>query len=300
MGLLRDGEWQPDATRDQFDHDAFDARIGTDADAEFAPAADRYHLYVSRACPWAHRATLVRRLCGLDDAISVDVVDPVRHDRGWEFSPETDGCTPESNYGFDTLYEVFRWVDPTYTGRVTVPILYDTVTKTIVNEESAAIARMLATAFDAFATTDRDLYPPSLRDDIDAAIDDVHASINTAVYRAGFADSQADYETAVRGLFDALDRWDDRLAGHRYAVGDRLTLADVFLFPTLYRFDAVYHTHFNRPASSPSAPTSTGRHHTTGRPASGRRPTRHSGDARSTTRREVTEIRPFFRSTLAS
>jgi putative glutathione S-transferase len=243
MGLLHDGEWEPDATRDQYDHDAFDAWIGPEAD--FPAEAGRYHLYISRACPWAHRVALVRRLCGLEDAIGVDVVDPVRHDRGWEFTPEADGCTSESNYGFDTLYEVFRWAEPTYTGRVTVPILYDTETKTIVNEESADIARMLVTAFDAHATTDRELYPPERRDDIDAAIDDIHDSINTAVYRAGFADTQAAYEDAVWDLFDALERWDGRLADRRYAVGDRLTLADVFLFPTLYRFDAVYHTHFN-------------------------------------------------------
>jgi putative glutathione S-transferase len=242
MGLLHDGEWDPDATRDQYDHDTFDARIAPDT--EFPPAAGRYHLYLSRACPWAHRTALVRRLLGLDDVISVDVVDPVRRDRGWEFAPEKAGCTSESNYGFDKLYEVFRWADPTYTGRVTVPILYDTETKTIVNEESADISRTLATAFDDFRTREFDLYPPSLRDEIDTAIDDIHTSINAAVYRAGFADSQAEYEDAIRDLFDALDRWDDRLADRRYVVGDRLSLADVFLFPTLYRFDAVYHTHF--------------------------------------------------------
>ncbi|AXG08694.1 glutathione S-transferase family protein [Haloplanus rubicundus] len=242
MGLLHDGEWDPDATRGQYDHDTFDAAVGPGTD--HPPAAGRYHLYVSRACPWAHRVALVRRLCGLEDAVSVDVVDPVRNDRGWEFTPAKDGCTPESTHGFDTLYEVFRWADPTYTGRVTVPILYDTATDAVVQEESADIARTLATAFDGYATTDRDLYPERLRDAIDAAIDDVHTSINTAVYRAGFADSQADYDDAVAELFDALERWDDRLADRRYAVGDRLTLADVFLFPTLYRFDAVYHTHF--------------------------------------------------------
>lgn len=186
----------------------------------------------------------MRRLLGLEDTISVDIVDPVRRDRGWEFTPEKDGCTPESLHGFDTLYEVFRWADSTYTGRVTVPILYDTATQSIVNEESADIARMLATEFDQFQTSERDLYPVELRDAIDDAIDDIHASINTGVYRAGFADSQAEYEAAVTDLFEALERWDETLATHRFVVGDRLTLADVFLFPTLYRFDAVYHTHF--------------------------------------------------------
>ena len=245
MGLLHDGEWEPDATRDQYDHDAFDDRVADAPGADYPAEAGRYHLYVSRACPWAHRTALVRRLLGLEAAIGVDVVDPVRRDRGWEFTPEKEGCTPESLYGFEELYEVFRWADPTYTGRVTVPILYDTATDAIVNEESADIARMLATAFAPFRTRDRDLYPSGWRDAVDDAIADVHDSINTAVYRAGFADSQSDYEAAVGELFDAMERWDRVLASRRYVLGDRLTLADVFLFPTLYRFDAVYHTHFN-------------------------------------------------------
>jgi putative glutathione S-transferase len=244
MGLLHDGQWEPDATRDQYDHDAFEDRIDTGTEANFPPAADRYHLYLSRACPWAHRTALVRRLLGLEDVVSVDVVDPVRRDRGWEFTPGKAGCTEESLYGFEKLYEVYRWADPTYTGRVTVPVLYDTATNAVVNEESADIARMLATAFDEYRTRDCDLYPEALRPDVDDAIADIHASINTGVYRAGFADSQADYEAAVRDLFDAMDRWDEVLGRRRYVLGDRLTLADAFLFPTLYRFDAVYHTHF--------------------------------------------------------
>lgn len=244
MGLLHDGEWEPDATRDEYDHDTFDDRIENPLDAEFPAEAGRYHLYISRACPWAHRAALTRRLRGLEDAISMDVVDPVRHDRGWEFTPEKPDCTPDSVHGHDALYEVFREADPDYTGRVTVPILYDRETHAIVHEESAEIARMLATEFDQHASEPVALYPASMRARIDEAIDDIHTSINIGVYRAGFADSQADYEAAVRGLFEAMERWDEILATRRYAVGDRLTLADVFLFPTLYRFDAVYHTHF--------------------------------------------------------
>ncbi|QLG49564.1 glutathione S-transferase family protein [Natrinema halophilum] len=244
MGLLHDGEWDPDATRDQYDHDTFDDRIEDTSDAEFPAEAGRYHLYISRACPWAHRAALTRRLLGLEGVISIDVVDPVRHNQGWEFSPEKEHCTPDSIHGHDTLYEVFQTADPNYTGRVTVPVLYDRETDSIVHEESAEIARMIATEFDHHASERRDLYPASMRDRIDGAIDDIHASINTGVYRAGFADSQAEYEVAVRDLFDAMSRWDDTLATRRYVVGDQLTLADVFLFPTLYRFDAVYHTHF--------------------------------------------------------
>jgi putative glutathione S-transferase len=244
MGLLHDGEWEPSATRDQYEHDTFDDSIENTPDARHPPAADRYHLYISRACPWAHRATLVRALLGLEDTISVDIVDPVRRNSGWEFTPDKPGCTPESVYGFERLYELFRWVEPTYTGRVTVPVLYDKATKQIVNEESAAIARQLATEFEEFQTSDRDLYPVASRDAIDEAIEDIHSSLNAGVYRAGFADTQTEYETAVTEVFDAMGRWNETLATQRYVVGDQLTLADVFLFPTLYRFDAVYHTHF--------------------------------------------------------
>jgi putative glutathione S-transferase len=244
MGLLHDGEWEADATRDQYDHDSFHDRVQDDPNAAFPAAAGRYHLYISRACPWAHRAALTRRLLGLEDAISLDVVDPVRHDSGWEFSPEKRNCTPDSVHGHDKLYEVFQEADPTYTGRVTVPVLYDREQETIVAEESDDIARMLATEFDRFQTNSLDLYPEPMRGRIDDAIEDIHAAINTGVYRAGFPGSQDVYETAVRDLFDAMARWDERPATQRYAAGERLTLADVFLFPTLYRFDAVYHTHF--------------------------------------------------------
>jgi putative glutathione S-transferase len=174
----------------------------------------------------------------------MSVVDPVRHDQGWEFAPEKEGCTQDEVHRHDTLYKVFREADPDYTGRVTVPILVDRETDAIVHEESAAIARMLATEFDAHATASLDLYPDSMREQIDSAIDDIHRTINTGVYRAGFADSQAAYERAVTDLFDAMERWNDTLGTRRYVIGDQFTLADVFLFPTLYRFDAVYHTHF--------------------------------------------------------
>jgi putative glutathione S-transferase len=244
MGVLHDGVWEPDATRDQYEHDTFDDRVVDAADAAYPAESGRYRLYISRACPWAHRTALVRRVLGLEDAISVDIVDPVRHDQGWEFAPEKAGCTPDRIHGSDRLYEVFQAAAPEYTGRVTVPILYDEATDAIVNEESANIARLLATEFERFATSERDLYPESRQEVIDEAIDDIHASINTAVYRAGFADTQAAYETAVEELFEALARWDETLGTRRYVVGGQLTLADLFLFPTLYRFDAVYHTHF--------------------------------------------------------
>jgi putative glutathione S-transferase len=250
MGLLLDGTWDAGATLDTYDRErygpptSFDERVRDAEDAPHPVEPGRYHLYVSRACPWAHRTAITRRLLGLEDVVSVDVVDPVRRDRGWEFSPDEDGCTPDSVHGHETLAEVYRTADPGYTGRVTVPALYDREADTVVAEESADIARLFATEFGAHASTDFDLYPEGRRGEIDAAAADVHDTVNTAVYRAGFAESQAAYETAVEGLFGALERWDDRLADRRFAVGDEPTLADVFLFPTLYRFDAVYHTHF--------------------------------------------------------
>lgn len=168
---------------------------------------------ISRACRWAHRTALVRRLKGLEEVVSLDIVDPVRHDDGWEFTPSKRTCTPDSVNGVEYLREVYTRADPNYTGRVTVPVLYDTETDTIVNNESADIARMLDRNFDALATRDVQLYPEHNRDEIDTII-------------------------------DAMSLWNETIATRRYVVGDQLTLADVFFFPTLYRFDAVYHTHF--------------------------------------------------------
>lgn len=247
MGHLVDGEWRSERHRVRDDGDRFDGRIepdGADSRTAFPAAADRYHLYVSRACPWAHRTTLVRRLKGLEDVVSLDVVDPVRADDGWEFSPSKDGCTADSENGTSYLRDVYTRADPEYTGRVTVPVLWDRRRETIVDDESAEIARMLDGAFDDYATRDVDLSPRDRRDEIDSIVEAVHEDVNLAVYRAGFADSQREYERAVRGLFEALDDWDAVLGERRFLAGDRLTLADVFVFPTLYRFDAVYYTHF--------------------------------------------------------
>ncbi len=251
MGKLVDGEWVTAPERGH-DDQGFDGWVGpADSDTPDSPAEPgrgnlpgRYHLYISRACPWAHRAALTRRLVGLEDVISVDIVDPVRRDDGWEFTPSKQGCTPDSVNGFGYLREVYTQADPTYTGRVTVPVLYDTEADTIVNNESADIARILNEAFDAYATRDVDLYPAHKREEIDAIIEPIHENINLGVYRAGFADTQDEYETAVEELFDELDQWDDVLGERRFLAGDEPSLADVFLFPTLYRFDAVYHAHF--------------------------------------------------------
>jgi putative glutathione S-transferase len=252
MGRLIDGEWHTAADMvDREDDGTFDREETTfrdavrdDPEARFQPARDRYHLYVSYACPWAHRALLTRALLGLEDVISVDVVDPHRIDQGWEFAPEKDGCTPDSIHGAEYLRDVYTAADPTYTGRVTVPVLWDTQEATIVNNESEEIIKMFATAFESFATRDVDLYPRDRQAEIDEVIDDIYPSINNGVYRAGFAGSQSAYDRAVEELFDALASYDEHLAESRYLLGTDLTLADVCMFTTLYRFDEVYHTHF--------------------------------------------------------
>ncbi|WP_135825037.1 glutathione S-transferase family protein [Halorussus ruber] len=251
MNMLVDGEWRTDAYESTDEEGNFDRQETTfrdwvedDPDAEFPAEAGRYHLYVSHACPWAHRTLLLRSLKGLEDAISVSVVDPYRENDGWEFSPETEGCTEDRVNGFDYLRETYVAADPEYTGRVTVPVLWDTERETIVNNESEEIMRMFDTAFQDVAGRDLTLYPEGYRDDVDRIIDDIYDPINNGVYRAGFAGNQAAYEQAVTELFDALDRYDELLADRRYLCGDRLTEADVAMFTTLVRFDPVYHTHF--------------------------------------------------------
>ncbi|MFP4530958.1 MAG: glutathione S-transferase family protein [Halodesulfurarchaeum sp.] len=222
----------------------FRDRIEDDPTATFRPEPDRYHLYISRACPWAHGTVLVRTLLGLEDVISMDVVDPYREERGWQFSPEKDGCTPDTENGADYLEEVYRLADDRFSDRPTVPVLWDRETETIVNNESIEIMRMLATAFEPRQDGPVDLYPEGQRDEIDRVVDELYEAVNNGVYRAGFADSQAAYDEAVEGLFAALDRWEGALAERRYLVGEQPTLADLRLFATLVRFDSVYHTHF--------------------------------------------------------
>ncbi len=247
MNMLVDGDWRVDtdlATDDDGEYkrqqSAFRSRLGE----EYPPEPNRYHLYVSRACPWAHGAVLVRKLLGLEDVISMDIVDPIRDDNGWRFTPEKDGCTADTVNGFDYLREAYVASDTDYTGRVTVPVLWDTEEETIVSNESIEVMRMLVTALGQYADHELDLYPEEARSDIDRVVDDLYQPINNGVYRAGFATTQAAYETAVRDIFEAFDRWEAVLSDQRYLLGDRLTLADLRLFPTLLRFDPVYHTHF--------------------------------------------------------
>lgn len=201
----------------------------------------RYHLYISRACPWAHGAVLVRKLAGLEDEITMDIVDPWRGEKGWQFSPgKDDVCTEDSIHGHDYLYEIYTEAEPEYTGRVTVPVLWDKKEETIVNNESVEIMKMLAENFD----TKRNLYPEEKRDEIDRKIERLYKHVNNGVYCAGFAETQQAYEKAAEKLFEELDHWDSVLSEKRYLTGDSITLADLRLFATLVRFDEVYHTHF--------------------------------------------------------
>lgn len=252
MGRLIDGEWHTDAELvDRSDSGAFEREetkfrdfIRDESGGRFQPEAGRYHLYVSYACPWAHRTLLTRALMGLEEVISVDVVAPHRVDQGWEFDPERDGSTRDSIHGSDYLRDVYTAADPEYTGRVTVPVLWDREEETIVNNESEEIIKMFATAFQTLGTRNVALYPPENQAEIDELIDDIYPTINNGVYKTGFAGSQTAYDDAVTTLFDALERYDHHLAENRYLLGEDLSLADVCLFTTLYRFDEVYHTHF--------------------------------------------------------
>jgi len=223
--------------------DAFRDWVKRDGSTAYRPEAGRYHLYVSLACPWAHRTIILRKLKGLEDAIGMTVVDPVRDERGWGFR-NGDGHSEDPVNGFAFLSEAYHATDPTFDGRVTVPVLWDKKTKRIVSNSDDDLMRMLNSEFSEFARRDPDFYPPELRAEIDALNDVIYKRINNGVYMAGFATRQGPYESAARRLFATLDELDSRLAKQRYLFGDRLMESDWRLFPTLIRFDAVYHGHF--------------------------------------------------------
>jgi putative glutathione S-transferase len=222
---------------------SFRDRVTADGSSGFAAEAGRYHLYVSLACPWAHRAIIVRRLKGLEDAISMSVVDPLRDERGWRFTVG-DGHGRDPVNGFAFLMEAYLATDPDFEGRVTVPVLWDRQTGRIVSNESAEVIRMLNSEFDEWGDDSVDLYPLPLRDEIDDVEDRVYETVNNGVYRAGFATRQQAYERAFDALFETLDWLDERLGDRRWLVGDAITEADWRLFTTLIRFDPVYHGHF--------------------------------------------------------
>jgi putative glutathione S-transferase len=246
MGQLVDGVWHDQwydtrKTGGAFVRadSAFRQRITADGGSGFRAEAGRYHLYVSLACPWAHRTLIYRKLKKLEDLISVTVVDPLMLEHGWTF-----GDTPESLNGARYLHQIYTRVNPTYSGRVSVPVLWDKQQRTIVNNESSEIIRMLNHAFDGLTGSTLDLYPASLASEIDALNARIYDTVNNGVYKSGFATSQAPYEAAARALFETLDMLEARLARSRYLVGERFTEADWRLFPTLVRFDAVYYGHF--------------------------------------------------------
>ncbi len=260
MNMLVNGEWRTDTYQLTNEAGEFERQqtpfrnwvagtpipehVAAEPDDQFEPESGRYHLYVSYACPWAHRTLLARALLGLEDVLSVSVVDPYRDTAGWQFTPEKSGCTVDHVTGAEYLRELYVRADPTVTSRVTVPVLWDRQHETIVNNESREILRMLTTAFQEFGTRDYELAPATHRVEIDRRITDIYEPINNGVYRAGFASKQAPYDQAVDRLFAALDRYDRLLADRRFIMGDRPTEADLCLFTTLVRFDQVYHTHF--------------------------------------------------------
>ncbi|MBB6227826.1 putative glutathione S-transferase [Polymorphobacter multimanifer] len=256
MGLLVDGAWHDK----WYDTDESDGRFvrsdaqfrnwvtpdgaaGPTGDSGFKAEPGRYHLYVSLACPWAQRTLIMRALKGLEDAIPVSIVHWRMREHGWTFE-DGPGVVADPINNADYLHQVYTAVDPGYSGRVTVPILWDKQQAMIVNNESSEIIRMLGTAFDDVGARPGDFYPADLRTEIDEVNDRVYDTLNNGVYKAGFATGQEAYEEAVHPLFDTLDWLETRLATSRFLVGDRLTEADIRLYTTLARFDIVYHGHF--------------------------------------------------------
>ena len=261
MGLLVEGKWvdkwyDTKSTGGRFVRTTTSFRNWITADGSPGPSgeggfpaeAGRYHLYVSLACPWAHRTLIMRALKGLEDIISVSVVDPFMGEEGWVFADHaarrSEGATTDAVLGKQRLYEVYLAADPAYSGRVTVPVLWDKTRGTIVSNESAEIIRMLNTAFATFTEDRHDYYPAALAGEIDALNARVYDAVNNGVYKAGFATAQDAYEEAVTALFNELDALEAKLEGRDWLLGEALTEADIRLFTTLIRFDPVYVGHF--------------------------------------------------------
>lgn len=221
-----------------------DGSAGPTGDGGFIAESGRYHLYVSLACPWAHRTLIFRAIKGLTDHITVDVVHPDMGEDGWTFETGFPGATGDRLTGAAFLRDVYLAADPTASGRVTVPVLWDKTRATIVSNESSEIIRMLNSAFDSITGNTEDFWPADLRPEIDGVNMRIYETVNNGVYKAGFATTQAAYDEAATAVFDTFDWLEDRLSSRRYLLGDRITEADWRLFPTLVRFDAVYHGHF--------------------------------------------------------
>ena len=256
MSLLVDGKWQ-----DKWDNaDENDGRFirkdsqfrswitpdgspGPTGEGGFKAEPNRYHLYVSYACPWANRTLIMRKLKGLEEMISVSVVNPYRDEQSWNFKPGK-GVDSDPVLDADYLYEIYTHVEPQYSGRVSVPVLYDIKQDKIVNNESADITRMLNSAFDEIGANDVDFYPDEFADTIDAINEEVYDKVNNGVYKVGFSTKQEVYDEEVTELFETLDHLEARLENNRYLLGDQITEADWRLFVTLIRFDSVYHGHF--------------------------------------------------------
>lgn len=256
MGLLVKGQWvdqwyDTDANDGEFARSESqfrnwvtkDGSAGPTGDAGFKAEAGRYHLYVSLACPWAHRVLILRRLKGLESMISVSVVNPLMAEHGWTFD-EAPGVISDPIINARYMYQIYTATDPNYSGRVTIPVLWDKQQHCIVNNESAELIRMLNSAFDDIGATPGDYYPHALRGDIDKFNAKIYPNVNNGVYKAGFATTQRAYEQAVMPLFATLDELDQHLSHHRYLAGEQITEADWRLFTTLIRFDTVYYSHF--------------------------------------------------------
>ena len=256
MGLLQNGKWvdqwyDTKSNGGHFVRKAPQFRSWVSADGAAGPSGDsgfkaepgRYHLYVSLACPWAHRTLIFRALKGLEQMISISVVHWYMAEDGWTFDVG-DGVVPDTVNAVKLMHEIYTKAMPDYSGRVTVPVLWDKQTKTIVSNESSEIIRMFNTAFDSVGAKVGDYYPPDLRSEIDSLNERIYTTVNNGVYRCGFATTQEAYEQAITPLFDTLDWLEDRLRAKRYLTGDQITEADWRLFTTLIRFDVVYVGHF--------------------------------------------------------
>ena len=257
MGLLVDGVWQDKwydtkSTGGKFERSAAQFRNWITADGSAGPSgsdgfkaeAGRYHLYISYACPWAHRTLIFRALKGLEEMIDVSYVHWLMLEDGWTFAEDKDGIVGDKLYGLTFAHQVYTKADPNYSGRVTVPILWDKQNETIVSNESSEIIRMFNSAFDEIGATPGDFYPQAKRAEIDALNERIYDTFNNGVYRCGFSTTQEAYDEAVGPLFDTLEFLEEKLSQNRYLTGDETTEADWRLFPTLFRFDMVYHGHF--------------------------------------------------------